>query len=103
MSWTLGVIYLKQNLSIIETYFTHDLKAATETSRVEKWSNDNDDNKFITKSVRQKPWKMMVIFVISGKLNFFASMCVRKYIQLGPIKTAPLLNKYYWNEGTLTG
>ena len=78
-TWTLGVIYLKQNWSIIETYFPHDLKASTETSRVEKWSNDNDDNKFITKSVRQKPWKMMVIFVISGKLNFFASMCVRKY------------------------
>ena len=25
------------------------------------------------------------------------------YTQLGPMKTAPLLNKYYLNEGILTG
>ena len=32
------------------------------------------------------------------------SRCMQaKYIQLGPMKTAPLLNKHYWNEGTLTG
>ena len=24
-------------------------------------------------------------------------------IQIDPTKTAPLLNKYYWNEGTLNG
>ena len=23
------------------------------------------------------------------------------YVQLGPMKTAPLLDKYYWNEGLL--
>ena len=26
-----------------------------------------------------------------------------KDVQMGPTKTAPLLNKHYWNEGNLNG
>ena len=33
-----------------------------EAAPTEKLSYDNNDNNFVMKNVRQKPWKMMVIF-----------------------------------------